>query len=361
VIKGDGRMNRKVVSGIMLTLLLASMSTLAFHIQSAKTKLTDSIEAEFEIFGEGQIELTDAPVHSGSYSAKLTIPQGASTSSWASVKVLYGNSLDTLDGFSFYVKYANAVPRFVVYLDTDGDTDVDLLLLSDYLEIGNNVWTLGTGGLRWDWTEAAYPAYVYGWVWEPFTYWKQKYSTATVLFVAVALEYWAVEPDGFGEPLYVDEAIINGETYDIESGTYLAYGATDFSHYPGTSWVGETVLFNATEGYDSYTWDFGDGNWTTLLGPLTSHVYSSTGNYKVTLNVTKYGLWNTTSYQITVTFISDLNNDGTVNIVDVTLVATAYGSKPGDQKWNETADLDKNGTINIIDITMVAKDYGKTV
>ncbi len=58
---------------------------------------------------------------------------------------------------------------------------------------------------------------------------------------------------------------------------------------------------------------------------------------------------------------TDLNQDGTVNILDITIVAVAYGSKSGDPKWNAVADLDKNGWINIIDMTMVAKDYGKTV
>jgi hypothetical protein len=28
---------------------------------------------------------------------------------------------------------------------------------------------------------------------------------------------------------------------------------------------------------------------------------------------------------------------------------------------DELADLDQNGTVNILDVTMVAKDFGKTV
>jgi parallel beta-helix repeat protein len=59
--------------------------------------------------------------------------------------------------------------------------------------------------------------------------------------------------------------------------------------------------------------------------------------------------------------ITDINDDGKVNILDVTIVAKAFGTKQGDLMWNEAADLDKNGQINIIDITIVAKDYGKSV
>ena len=58
---------------------------------------------------------------------------------------------------------------------------------------------------------------------------------------------------------------------------------------------------------------------------------------------------------------TDLNKDGTVNILDIALVAKAYGTIPGDDNWNEIADLDNNERIDILDIATVAKDYGKTV
>jgi hypothetical protein len=58
---------------------------------------------------------------------------------------------------------------------------------------------------------------------------------------------------------------------------------------------------------------------------------------------------------------ADLNGDGTVNIMDVAIVARAFGSKPEDKNWNPIADLDGNGEINIIDVAAVAKQFGKTV
>jgi hypothetical protein len=66
---------------------------------------------------------------------------------------------------------------------------------------------------------------------------------------------------------------------------------------------------------------------------------------------------------------TDLNKDGRVNILDIAIVAKAFGShgpdipNPGDppsKNWNATADMDKNGWINIIDVATVARDYGKT-
>jgi hypothetical protein len=57
--------------------------------------------------------------------------------------------------------------------------------------------------------------------------------------------------------------------------------------------------------------------------------------------------------------LGDLNGDGQVNIVDITIIARAFNTKPGDERWNPNADLNNDGTINIIDITKVAKEFGK--
>jgi len=55
------------------------------------------------------------------------------------------------------------------------------------------------------------------------------------------------------------------------------------------------------------------------------------------------------------------SRDCIANILDIGVVAKAYGTKPGDERWNAEADLDGNEVIDILDIATVAKDYGKTV
>jgi hypothetical protein len=63
--------------------------------------------------------------------------------------------------------------------------------------------------------------------------------------------------------------------------------------------VGETLTFNGSGCYDpddpydaspggivSYKWDFGDGNITTTLGPIVTHVYSTNGIYRLNLTIT---------------------------------------------------------------------------
>lgn len=59
--------------------------------------------------------------------------------------------------------------------------------------------------------------------------------------------------------------------------------------------------------------------------------------------------------------LTDLNQDGTVNIVDISIVASAYGTRIGDDRYNSIADLDGNKQINIVDVSIVSMDYGKTV
>ncbi len=134
----------------------------------------------------------------------------------------------------------------------------------------------------------------------------------------------------------------------------------DFSHVPTVAWVGENVLFNATDGYDSYAWDFGDGN-NASSGPTVGHAFERVGNLTVTLGVTVGDFSNSTSGTVMVTFITDLDKDGRVGMLDVATVARAYGSKPGDSNWNPLADVDKNGVVNIVDMSMVERDYGKAI
>jgi uncharacterized protein YfaS (alpha-2-macroglobulin family) len=57
------------------------------------------------------------------------------------------------------------------------------------------------------------------------------------------------------------------------------------------------------------------------------------------------------------TVSADINADGRVNIVDLTLAALAFGSHPGEARWDPRCDLDGNNVINIIDITLVARAW----
>jgi PKD repeat protein len=194
---------------------------------------------------------------------------------------------------------------------------------------------------------------------------------------AMARCKWTVE---FEEPgQYV--LTVNASCIDTQhiarwmdaSATADVYGPphVEFEYTPVPAYVSNDITFNATKSYGqgpnsqpaTYTWDFGDGTFTTTFIPIVGHQYTVVGNYTVSLNITDdspFALSAANATMIAISLYGDLNADGRVNIVDVTIVAQAYGSTIGTPNWNPAADLNSDGTINILDLALVAREYGKT-
>ncbi|MGA2308943.1 MAG: NosD domain-containing protein [Candidatus Bathyarchaeia archaeon] len=63
--------------------------------------------------------------------------------------------------------------------------------------------------------------------------------------------------------------------------------------------------------------------------------------------------------QALVTIPGDINGDFKVSLADLSILAKAYGSRPGDAKWNPNADIDGNGVVGLPDLTALAKHYGQ--
>jgi len=51
----------------------------------------------------------------------------------------------------------------------------------------------------------------------------------------------------------------------------------------------------------------------------------------------------------------DVNGDGRVDFRDVNLVARAFGSQPGQPRWNQAADLNQNGRVDLGDLLFVLR------
>lgn len=56
----------------------------------------------------------------------------------------------------------------------------------------------------------------------------------------------------------------------------------------------------------------------------------------------------------------DVNHDTIVDIFDLVLVASAYGSTPEDPNWNPNADINGDSIVDIFDLVIVATHYGET-
>jgi hypothetical protein len=145
----------------------------------------------------------------------------------------------------------------------------------------------------------------------------------------------------------------------------------DFPHvefsYHGNTYSNESIAFIADKSYSqapggqiiSYRWDFGDGTNNVTSEPIVKHAFEKVGNYTVSLNVTdSKGLSNVGTADISISLLADINRDGQINILDISLVAYSVGSHPGNEKWNEQADLNSDNIIDILDISLVATRYG---
>jgi peptide/nickel transport system substrate-binding protein len=64
--------------------------------------------------------------------------------------------------------------------------------------------------------------------------------------------------------------------------------------------------------------------------------------------------------QVTI-LTGDINNDGKVNILDISTAAKAFGTDPSHPRWNAVADVNEDGLVNIIDISIIARNFGKTL
>ena len=60
-----------------------------------------------------------------------------------------------------------------------------------------------------------------------------------------------------------------------------------------------------------------------------------------------------------VPILGDLNYDTRVDITDVAIGSSAFGSYPGHPRWNSLADANQDGKINIMDIAVVSANFGK--
>lgn len=55
----------------------------------------------------------------------------------------------------------------------------------------------------------------------------------------------------------------------------------------------------------------------------------------------------------------DLNKDGHIDIVDVVIVATAFGKKEGDPGWDPRADVNGDGVVDIFDLVLIGIHFGE--
>lgn len=70
-------------------------------------------------------------------------------------------------------------------------------------------------------------------------------------------------------------------------------------------------------------------------------------------------LWITGRLRI-VKVLGDVNEDGTVNVLDLHGLGKAYQTAPNQPNWNEDADINFNYLVDNPDLTKLSSNFGKT-
>jgi PKD repeat protein len=150
--------------------------------------------------------------------------------------------------------------------------------------------------------------------------------------------------------------------------TVIEKPLADFFLSPKEPRVCNVVVFNASisdpRGGEimSFEWNFGNGS-DVQYGVAVTHQFGKMGEHVVSLNVTdSENLWDVRNITVRILpHIADLNEDGVVDVLDITIFARAYGSVPGQERWNQRADLDSNKVINILDGVVIARSYNMCI
>jgi hypothetical protein len=100
----------------------------------------------------------------------------------------------------------------------------------------------------------------------------------------------------------------------------------------------------------NFTWnttDFACGNYTA-----TAYAWPVSGETSTSDNTFTDGM-------ILVTIPGDINGDFKCALADLSLLAKAFNTYPGDAKWNPNADINGNGNVGLSDLSIMAKHFNQ--
>jgi PKD repeat protein len=113
----------------------------------------------------------------------------------------------------------------------------------------------------------------------------------------------------------------------------------------------------------SYEWDFNNDEVIDSTDENPSYTYDTAGTYTVSLKVTDAE--ENTDIEVEENYISvsvvspgDVNRDGKVDDLDLSVVAAAFNSVSDDLNYNPNADLNEDGIVDIYDLVIVGKNFG---
>ena len=111
---------------------------------------------------------------------------------------------------------------------------------------------------------------------------------------------------------------------------------------PYTEWLLQgSYILEMPETHNGYVWS----HWLEDGNPNRIKTVTMDTNIKLTGVFTR---------------LYDLNEDGIVDMRDISIAARAFGSYPGHPRWNPIADINKDNKVDMRDLATVARNFGKT-
>ncbi len=161
--------------------------------------------------------------------------------------------------------------------------------------------------------------------------------------------------DGDARPLWLGFDIGADEfnTPFSPAGLVELQGRTDHSGAIVTAWSGETIVATTT---------------TTLSGTYALSVPD--GVYKITIEMPRYldaVKYNVYLSNTSVTSLApvtlkggDVNDNDTINILDIAVIGAHYDQTCPDPNWEPRADINGDCEINLLDLVLAAANFGKS-
>lgn len=101
-----------------------------------------------------------------------------------------------------------------------------------------------------------------------------------------------------------------------------------------------------------------EGNYTLNFKMPT--IYGIIGNYTIYVSSYYQGHYASNIATFEATLLGDVNRDGKVDMKDIGITVKAFGSTPGDPRWNPDADVTGDNVVDMKDVGKVVADFGKS-
>jgi hypothetical protein len=194
------------------------------------------------------------------------------------------------------------------------------------------------------------------------------YDSSGIVFANLLMINETIGPGGsFTSRRWVEEVIPT----DASIGTAHLYAValTNWPQYGGVAWCPEeSSTFSITTGS-------GGAGIITSEDPKTPSISTTPGTFSTSFRLSANGgilgnytmhvtSWYDVSFAINhksfeAILIADINEDGTVDMADLSIIIDAFMSTPGSGNWNPAADIIKDNSVDMTDISFAIEEFLK--